>query len=154
MEITQLILSTEIISNDEKLSTAVAQFNRLLDALRQKQLPESLITKINAELIELNSSALTGKELLRLVKKKQSRIVTMVMKGAKITPINYYRNVWFALGMTVFGLPIGVAISLALGNMALLGTGFPFGLMFGLAVGISMDKKAKQEGRQLDIELR
>jgi predicted RND superfamily exporter protein len=154
MEITQLILSTEIISNDEKLSTAVAQFNRLLDALRQKQLPESLITKINAEVIEFNSSALIGKELLRLVKKKQNRIVTMVMKGAKITPINYYRNVWFALGMTVFGLPIGMAISLALGNMALLGIGFPFGLMLGLAVGISMDKKAKQEGRQLDIELR
>ncbi len=77
----------------------------------------------------------------------------MVTKELKLVTKNQYRNMWFILGMSAFGVPIGVAIGLALGNIAFLGIGFPFGMVIGALVGINMDKKAFKEGRQLDIEL-
>ena len=78
----------------------------------------------------------------------------MLAQKLKIVPINYFRKTWFVLGMTVFGLPIGAALGLSLGNMAFLGIGLPVGMSMGLAMGARMDNKAKEEGRQLDIELK
>lgn len=56
--------------------------------------------------------------------------------------------------MTVFGLPIGVAIGMSVGNIGLLGIGLLIGMALGLAVRATMDKKAKQEGRHLDLEIK
>ena len=56
------------------------------------------------------------------------------------------------LGMSSFGLPMGVAFGLALGNIGLMGLGLPIGMGIGLAVGTNMDKKALAEGRQLAFE--
>ena len=78
----------------------------------------------------------------------------MLAQKLKIVPINYFRKTWFVLGMTVFGLPIGAALGFSLSNMAYLGIGLPVGMSIGLAMGANMDKKAKEEGRQLDIELK
>ena len=61
---------------------------------------------------------------------------------------------WLALGMSTFGIPIGVAFGLSIGNIALLGAGLPIGMAIGLVVGSKMDKKAFEEGRQLNIELK
>lgn len=58
-----------------------------------------------------------------------------------------------ALGMVVFGLPLGIAFGTILDNIGLLGIGLPIGMVIGLAVGTGMDKKAKEEGRQLNIEV-
>lgn len=113
-----------------------------------------LIAKVNTHVSELNSSSLSGKSLRGFVKKKQNKIVMLVEKEAKIVPINYYRNLWFILGMSIFGLPIGFALAMSIGNMAFLGTGFPIGIGVGMAYGMSLDNKAKEEGRQLDIELK
>lgn len=60
---------------------------------------------------------------------------------------------WIALGMSAFGLPVGAAMGLTIGNMALLGIGLPIGMVFGLAIGSAMDKKSLKEGTQLNIEL-
>ncbi len=61
---------------------------------------------------------------------------------------------WLALGMSAFGIPIGVAIGLSVGNPGLLATGLPIGMGIGMAVGASMDKKAKETGKQLDVEIK
>jgi hypothetical protein len=71
-----------------------------------------------------------------------------------VVPKNHYRNQWLALGMATFGIPFGVALGMSLGNMALLGIGLPIGLAVGIAVGSGMDKKAFEEGRQLDVEIK
>lgn len=154
MEINELILNEDIIQNDIKLNNAFAQLQKLLEAIHQKKLPDNVIVKINSEIFQVNSSSLLGKALLNLIKKKQSKIVGLVEKELKIVPINYYRNLWLALGMTAFGLPMGVVLGLSLGNIAFLGIGLPIGLVIGIAAGTAMDKKAKEEGRQLDIEIK
>ena len=61
---------------------------------------------------------------------------------------------WLAIGMSAFGLPIGVAFGLSIGNIGLMAIGLPIGMAIGAAVGTGMDKKALEAGRQLDIEIK
>ena len=75
-------------------------------------------------------------------------------KELKWVTKNHYRTMWMMLGMTTFGLPLGVAFGAALGNMAFLGIGLPIGMAIGIGVGISMDQKAANEGRQLELEIK
>lgn len=72
----------------------------------------------------------------------------------KLVPKNYYRHLWIGVGMAAFGIPIGVTFGSVLGNMGLLGAGLPLGIAMGAGVGARMDKKAAEEGRQLDLELK
>ncbi len=56
--------------------------------------------------------------------------------------------------MAAFGIPLGVAFGISIGNMGLLGIGLPIGMVIGMAVGSVMDKKAVESGRQLDLEIK
>ena len=80
------------------------------------------------------------------------RIIELLEKKHKIVPKKFYLNRWLALGMAVFGVPLGVVMGSSLGNMAFIGTGIPIGMVIGMALGADMDKKALKEGRQMDIE--
>jgi len=55
--------------------------------------------------------------------------------------------------MAAFGLPIGAAFGISFGNIAFIGLGFPIGMSIGIALGTQKDKKAKENGKQLDIEM-
>ena len=150
------IIKLEIQDNsgDEKLNSSYAQFGELLGELNNKELPQDVIESINQDVEEINGSAFLGKDLRGLVSKKQKKIISQVEKRVKIVPKNYYRNLWLALGMTSFGLPIGVAIGLSTGNMGLLAIGLPIGLALGVIVGSRLDKKAFDEGRQLQVDIK
>lgn len=154
MKINDLNLSTDFTNKNTKLNNSYNQLQKLIQLLNQRELPEGLVSQINSEVSEINNSALNENSLRNLLRKKQSKIITLVEKELKIVPINYYRNLWLAVGMSAFGLPIGVAIGLSLGNMGLLGLGLPIGIALGVIVGTSLDKKAKDNGKQLDIELK
>ena len=142
------------IDKNVKLKETYLQFEKLLIELRKKELPDGLVGSINNDIEDLNSTSSAGDELRKIVKKKQTRITRLLEKELKLVPKNYYRNLWLALGMTAFGLPLGVAFGVALGNMAFLGIGLPIGLGIGIAVGTGMDKKAFEEGRQIDLEIK
>jgi len=141
------------LRDDIKLSNSFIQFRELIRMLREKELPDLVSNHINEEIKILNELP-SGPELKKALRKKQTKIVQLAEKQLKIVPKNYYRNLWFALGISAFGLPIGVAIALSIGNIGLLGIGFPFGIVIGAAVGSAMDKKALKEGRQLNIEIK
>ncbi|MFC6876436.1 hypothetical protein ACFQZF_07745 [Flavobacterium myungsuense] len=141
-------------SNDEKLNRTYAQFGELLNELKKKELSQDIYKLINESVDTLNVTTLNGTQLTKLLKQKQTAILKQVEKTHKIVPKNYYRNLWMLLGMSAFGLPIGAAIGSVSGNMGVLGAGLPIGMGIGIAVGMSMDKKAINEGRQLDIEIK
>lgn len=141
------------LANDFKLSGFYTQFGTLLNELRKKQLNEELIKSINAFIETINISTTTGNELRKLLKQAQTYIVKQVEKEHKIVPKNHYRTLWMLLGFTAFGLPIGMALGLSVGNMGLMAIGLPIGMAIGAAVGSSMDKKAAAEGRQLNVEI-
>ena len=151
MEIIQL---TKIDSSNPKIENSIVQFKKLIEILNTKNLPENIVKKINSEISILNSSEIVGNSFLHLLKKKQNTIAKLIEKELKLVPKNYYRNLWLVLGMSVFGLPLGVAFGLSIGNLGLLGIGLPIGMVIGLLVGSLMDKKAFESGRQIDIELK
>lgn len=142
------------ITGNIKLSRVYIQLEELLKELKNKELSSEIIESINNEIAELNSSSLSNTKLLNFAKQKQTKIVRLLEKELKIVPKNYYRNLWLALGMTAFGLPLGVAFGVSTGNMGLLAIGLPIGMVIGIAVGTKMDKKAFEEGRQLEIDLK
>lgn len=142
------------ISTDNKLNRICTQFSELLNELRKKDLNENVERSINESIDNLNSSTLSGTQLTKLVKQKQTAILKQVEKEQKIVPKNYYRTMWMLFGMSGIGLPIGVAFGLSVGNIGLLGLGLPIGMAIGLAIGTSLDKKALSEGRQLNIEIK
>ncbi|NOR76797.1 MAG: hypothetical protein GQ525_16765 [Draconibacterium sp.] len=58
-----------------------------------------------------------------------------------------------AIGMAGLGIPIGAAIGVSLGNMSLIGLGMVVGMIAGITIGMGMDKKANESGKQLDFEI-
>lgn len=139
------------IDQNQKLTKAYTNLQNLLEALRDRSIPDEVIARINEEVQVLNASRETDKKMIKKLHGAKNSILKLIEKELKLVPKNYYRNLWMAVGMTAFGLPIGVAISTALGNMAFLAIGLPIGLPIGMAVGSAMDKKALDEGRQLDV---
>lgn len=142
------------LGSDEKLLKVYTQFETLLSELGRRPLTPAVEKVINDSVDEVNTSTHTGSKLASLIRKKQSAIIKKVEKELKLVPKNYYRTLWMIFGFSAFGLPIGTAVGLLLGNIGLLGIGLPFGMLIGLAVGTRMDKKAASENRQLDVEIK
>jgi ABC-type phosphate transport system permease subunit len=140
--------------DNDKAQVKVAQFKSLIIALEKKELPDTIVAAINLEVQELNTTVGTDDDFSRSLKKKQSTIISLVEKQVKIVPQHYYRTMWMVLGMSVFGLPLGVAFGAILNNMGLLGLGLPIGMGIGILVGTRLDEKAKNENRQLSIEIK
>lgn len=141
-------------STDAKLVEAYIQLESYLSELRKRELTENVTELINREIEEVNTTSLRGVELRRLIKKIQDKLVKLVEKEMKLVPINYYRSMWMALGMSAFGIPMGIVFGMSLDNMAFLAIGIPIGLAIGTGVGTGLDNKAAEEGRQLNVELK
>ena len=142
------------IHQNTKLSSTYAQLVKLIGELQKKDLPDTIFKRINQDIDALNAMSDADQRLGKEIRRKQAQLIQQLEKDLKIVPKNHYRNTWLAIGMAVFGVPIGVALGMGLGNMAFLGIGVPLGMVVGMAVGAGMDKKALQEGRQLDIEIK
>ena len=153
MEIKELKKRPSIDQN-KKLISAYSQFDKLLNELKKKKLPEEIVKFINKGVEQINSVLVSEKELRKQIRKIQSGILKLIEKELKLVTKNHYRNTWLALGMAAFGIPLGVAFGMSLRNLAFLGIGLSIGLAIGIAVGTGMDKKAFEEGRQMDLEIK
>ena len=132
----------------------VQNFRELLQALGERKLPDSLTEALNLKINALNALQGTEKQYRKAVVNTEYKILKFLEKEHKIVPKNHYQKTWLALGMAVFGVPLGVGMGTALGNMGFMGAGIGIGLAIGIAVGAGMDKKARDEGRQLEFEAR
>ncbi|WP_299684243.1 hypothetical protein [uncultured Dokdonia sp.] len=149
MEIALLIIAIPL-TNEEKLKKKVTTFQNLLGELGERKLPEDVIMSINEHIMYLNGITTKG-ELSKELRKRQSKILALLLKKLKLVPKGYYRNMWMAVGMSAFGVSFGVAFGVALDNMAFLGIGIPIGMGIGIAIGTAMDAKAEKEGKQLEF---
>ncbi len=148
------LIERQNISESLKASKAYQQLGKLLNALKEKMLPAETIDLINNEIDQLNSISDIGKTFVKATKETENRIIKLVEKKHKIVPKNYYGKLWMVLGMSAFGIPIGLAFGLSIGNFGMLAIGIGLGLAIGVGVGSSMDKKAFNEGRQLEFEVK
>ncbi len=141
-------------SSEKKFLLKFESFQKLISALNKKEIPVEMASSINNDIDEINRFVGSAKDLNKLLGERQTQIATMLEKELKLVTINYNRNKWLALGMSAFGLPIGVAFGLSIGNLGMIGIGLPIGMGIGVAFGMSLDKKAKESGKQLDVELK
>ena len=149
----KLIERQHILENTKVLSR-YHQLGELLKALEKRELPNEIIDFINQHIELLNSVSDSEKYFAKIIKENENEILKYIEKKINVVPKNHYRKRWLSIGIGAFGLPIGVAIGSASGNMGLLGTGLPIGIGIGVAIGSSMDKKAFNEGRQLNFEVK
>jgi hypothetical protein len=147
------LIERQNISENIKAFNAYQQFGKLLNALELKELPAETVDLIDNEIEQLNAISDTSKYFVKATKEKENRVIQLVEKKHKIVPINYYRKLWMIIGMSVFGIPLGVAFGLSIGKLGMLGIGLPIGMAIGVGVGSNLDKKAFNEGRQLNIEV-
>lgn len=138
----------------EKSIKKLDTFDKLIAALQHSEIPDNVAESINREVDSVNEAAAgTEEQLLKQVAKAQRNILNIASKELKLVPKNFYRLLWTSLGMAAFGIPIGVAFGASVGNMGLMAVGLPIGLAIGIAVGTVLDKKAKEEGKQLDLDI-
>ncbi len=139
--------------NNSNLSKELTFFKNLIQEIKKKKISNFNPDYINSCITELNEFEGAEKEFKKLVRKNKQRIFRYLEKEFKITPKNYHRNRWIGIGMLIYGVSFGVLFSVISGNFAFLGIGLPIGMVVGMAIGNHQDKKAEDEGRQLDINL-
>ena len=130
----------------KKEQKALEQFNELISALNDKELDEGMIEHIKG-----NMSNVRSELTFNTIKKEESKILDYVKREKGYVAQNHYMTLWIALGMSAIGVPIGVAIGLALDQLGFMGIGIGGGLAIGVAIGSAKDKKAKEQGKQLPI---
>ncbi|MFY8026011.1 MAG: hypothetical protein ACOVNO_11700 [Sediminibacterium sp.] len=140
------------IFNNLKEKNNYDQLQQLLIAVAEKDIPDSVIEKINLVINFLNNVEEGNSRFQKMMKKAEADILKLLEKELKMVSINHYKKLWMVLGMSAFGMPLGVAFGISVGNLGLLGLGFPIGMGIGVFFGISQDKKALAEGRQLAFE--
>lgn len=150
MELMQLNVSLPI-HQVEKVQKKITTFQNLLGELGERNLPVEVTTVINGYIRDLNDITASTKVYTKELLKRQSKILALLQKQCKIVPKHYYRNLWMVLGMSAFGLPLGTTLGVVTESMGLLGMGLPIGMVIGIAVGTSMDAKAKKENKQLEF---
>lgn len=143
----------QIIENVKK-ANFYSQLGTLLKAIDAIKLPKETNDFIDQEIEQLNAFSNEDKFFVKAIKEKENNIVKFLEKKHKIVPKKYYTKLWMILGMSAFGLPMGVAFGVIMKNMGLLGIGLPIGMRVGVGFGTYLDKKALKEGRQLDVEIK
>jgi len=152
MELQELKYNLGTEQNKRRISN-IEGLVSLINELRERDLTEEVTKAINKEIQIINSISGNTKKLSRQVSRSKLLIFQTLDRKMKIVPKNAYRNRWLAIGMVVFGMPLGTVYGISMGNMAFIGVGIPIGMVFGMAIGARMDKKAAKEGRQLKFEV-
>lgn len=136
---------------DYWLSKGYDKFEDLLEALTKMEIPSTIVNTVNQHIDAINFFSGSDRELVKEMKRSRSRILVILEKEFSIVTRNHYRRIWLAIGMAAIGLPVGIVFGAGFGNMSLLVVGLPVGLIIGIVVGGSLDKKAFENGKQLDI---
>ncbi len=152
MELSSLLPVARLDSHKNLLRRYDA-FEQLLAELKNRQLPDTVIAAINVQIDLINQAHPDSKKISRQLRKSQGAVLELLEKEMNVVVKKHYQMRWLALGLAVFGVPLGVSFGLTLGNMAFLGIGLPIGMVIGMAIGSAMDKKAAEEGRQLDVDI-
>ena len=144
------LTSRPSFESNPKLAKTAQNLSTLLTAIEEKNIPESVEIKINEIIAGVNNFSGPNPELVKQLKSAQSAILKLLESELGLVAKNHYQLQWLALGMAVFGIPMGVAFGMSLGNLAFLGIGLPIGMAIGIAIGNQKDKEAAENRKQLD----
>lgn len=128
-----------------------ASWERLLAALGERELPDEVVQAINERIASINAFEGSQRAFERHIRKQRTGTLQLLEKKVGLVQPNHYMGLWMALGLGIFGTPLGIAMGASLGNYGLIGLGLPIGLMVGMLIGMSKDKQAQKEGKQLPV---
>jgi len=137
-----------------KLVKAYNKLQAMIEALGKKEIPQDEMTFINARIKVINSFIGSEKELTKELKRAYSQLLKFINEKLKFVTKHHY----LSLGM-VFGLLAGVVFgSVFNNNFEFMGIGssqgmaISMGMLIGIVIGTNLDKQAKKNGRQLDLQ--
>jgi len=146
-------LNPRITSEQDKLlNSKLDCFNKLITELQKRELPNNIVLFVNNIIEQINLHNGNSEVLLRVIRSSQSQILNILEEKLQIVVKRHYHYKWFVMGLSVFGLPVGAVISLILGNISYIGIGLPIGMLIGVKFGDYLDKKAFENGKQIDVE--
>ena len=148
------LVSRPNLPDSSKLQKDFQQLESLSKAIELHSISDRTAVKIAEELSLVNIFPDNHDNLQKTIKKAQAQILKILEKEEKIVSVHHYRKLWMVVGMSAFGLPIGVAFGMSIGNLGMLGIGLPIGMAIGIGVGSSLNNKAKLAGRQLAFEVK
>jgi hypothetical protein len=131
-----------------RLKSALTQLADLLRAIRRRNLPEEDFEPFLDEI----EQALEGDVRTGALSTINTHLQSHLENEYGLVPPNHYRDQWMALGMSTFGLGMGVVFAIALDSMAYIGIGLPIGLAIGSAIGAQKDQEARRKGQVLQVE--
>ncbi|ESU27119.1 hypothetical protein FLJC2902T_22270 [Flavobacterium limnosediminis JC2902] len=139
--------------NSEKITGKENSINNLIAEILSRKIIDSETHNFIADFVN-KSEVFKGDEKVyfKELDAFEKTLLKEIEKKYKLVKKDYYTNLWTAVGMSAFGVPIGVAFGSIFKNMAFIGIGLPIGLVIGRLVGSNLDKKALKENRQLDIK--
>lgn len=91
----------------------------------------------------------TPKKMSNAIYKCYSELIKICYSDYTLVTKGYYRSLWLALGMSVIGVPLGALVYMLSKEIIYLSVFIPMGMLFGMAIGSSLDKKAEKEERVL-----
>lgn len=141
------------VKEDQKLYTSISKHNILISEIETKNIPEEVCYKVNYQIDKINS--INGESEEQIKKQLEitfKKILNILEQDLGIIPQNYYRNMWLALGMSVFGLPLGVLIATFSSNISYLVFGMLIGMIAGLAYGSKKDQDALKENKVIILK--
>ena len=141
------------IENYKRLNKRFVRFESLIVELNTLDLQDDILIAINEFIDKLNSIHETKKSFSKQLKTAQNDILKLLENKLNIVPSNHYTTKYMAIGIAL-GLGLGSAIGAASSNMAQTGIWLPIGLAIGLTYGNKLDKKAKEEGKALNFEIK
>jgi hypothetical protein len=140
------------IADNKRLANDFHYFQSLINALNKKKIPDDMTSSINRVIGFINSLHASDKIMIRKIEEGERIILELVEKRLGLVPKKHYFNYWITMGVTLYGLPIGVLMYFLLGSLVYIAVGLPIGMMIGIYRGNRKDKKAETEGKQLEIE--
>ena len=99
------LLKDPSIEQHKKLNNKFNDFEKLINALKKRDIPSEIVDSINGDIDEINAFSGSHKELLRHLRKTQFNLLKLIEKELKLVTKNHYRNMWMAVGMAAFGIP-------------------------------------------------
>ena len=147
------LINPKVHTEQKKPYSGFIKLQNFIAELSGRALPDAVVVKINEQITQTNEQAEHYKVWKKQLSKSLASILQILEKQMNLVPKNHYRNQWMALGMSIFGIPMGVVFGVMLDNMAFLGLGLPIGMTIGIAVGSQKDKQAAAEGRQLNFDV-
>jgi hypothetical protein len=138
-------------SYNEQGEKRIQSFQQLLEKIEAHIISKEVYNKINSEIDKVNASN-TQSEVLSNIHVAFPAILKILEKDLGIVKKHHYTHRWMAIGLAVFGIPIGAILSSTLGNMAFSASASGVGMAIGIAVGHAKDKQIEKAGKQLDIQ--